>query len=128
MTLATLFLGQFVSVWPDIFGIGESAPPLWLSEWFAPIIGYTGHFSILHFPDAHIPINAPVSVIAIPFDHDDVPTRVPSRHAQLEIPEMRFNLRNARFAMEDLATLRPSSNRIVGQRRTQQALHTSVMT
>jgi hypothetical protein len=112
----------------DIFRIAESAPPFWPSEWFSPIISYTGHFSILQFPDAHIPINAPVSVIAVPFDHDDVPTGVPARHAQPEIPEMRFHLGNPCFATKDLATLRPSSDSVVRQRRTQQAFHTRVMT
>jgi|SRR5262249_10354276 len=97
MTLATLFLGQFVSVWPDIFGIAESAPPLWLSEWFAPIIGYTGHFSILHFPDAHIPINAPVSVIAI---HS---TTMTSPHACRRVtPSLKFRKCDSISAMRAL--------------------------
>ena len=39
-----------------------------------------------------------------------------------------FHLSNAGFATKDFTTLRPSSNSVVGQRCTQQPLHTSLMT
>jgi hypothetical protein len=123
-----LFVGQFVGVRPYIFRIAESASPLWSSERFAPIIRHTGHSATLQFPDAHVPINAAVSVIAVPFDYDDVPTRVPPRDGQLQTFKVRFHLGDAGFATKDFTTLRPSSNSVVGQRCAQQPLHTCLMT
>src|SRR4029450_3770478 len=113
---------------PYIFRIAESTPPLWLSKWFAPIVSHTGHSSILQFPDAHVPINAAVPVIAVPFDHDDVPTRVASRHGQLQTLKVRFHLGDAGFATKDFTTLRPSPNSGVSHLGCQQALHTGLMT
>jgi hypothetical protein len=81
----------------------------------------------LQFPDAHVPINAAVAVIAVPFDHDDVPARVAPGDGQLQTLKVRFHLGDAGFATKDFTTLRPSPNSVVVQRRAQQALHASLM-
>src|SRR4029453_13335230 len=110
------------------FRIAESPPPLWPIEWFAPIIRHTGHFSILQFPDAHVPINAAVSVIAVPLDHDDVSTHVAPRNSQLQTLKVRFHLGDSGFATKDFTPLRPPPNSAALQRCVQQPLHTSLLT
>jgi hypothetical protein len=41
-----LFRGQLVGVRSDVFRITKSTAPLWLGEWFAPIIGHPHDFSV----------------------------------------------------------------------------------
>jgi hypothetical protein len=82
----------------------------------------------LQFPDAHIPINAAISIVRVPLNYDHIVACVSARDAELETLKVRFHFRNAGFPPKDLSALRPSTDRVVGQRRTQQALHTSVMT
>jgi len=43
-----LFLGQFVGVRPDVFGIAESAPPRWPSESLARVIPSHRRIAISH--------------------------------------------------------------------------------
>jgi hypothetical protein len=92
---------------PDIFRVAKSTPPLWPSEWFAPIIGYPHYFSLAQFSDAYIPIDPAISIVGIPLDDDYVAARVPSRNSESEILKVRFHLGNPRFAAKDLSTLRP---------------------
>jgi hypothetical protein len=82
----------------------------------------------LQFPDAHIPINAAISIVRVPLNYDHIVACVSARDAEFETLKVRFHFRNAGFPPKDLSALRPSTDRVVDQRRNQQALHTSVMT
>jgi hypothetical protein len=67
-------------------------------------------------------MDATVTIIGVPLNHDHIAAGMPPRDAKLEILKMRFYLRDTRLSAKKFSTLWPPSHSAIDQRRTEVAV------
>ena len=86
---------------------GEWSAPFGRGGGFAPVVGDRNGLAVAEFGDADVSVEAPVAVIAGPFDDDGVLELKSSADFQGEFGEVAFDLSDEVAATHDFAHLGP---------------------
>ena len=95
--------------------IGHGLTPLRCHGGLTPVVGGPHDFSILQLTNGDVPVQATVSVVAGPFDYDDIIEVQAPPDFQREFGKVAFDIGNQLPRAHDLAHLRPLANDLLCQ-------------
>jgi hypothetical protein len=115
LVVAEMFCVRPNAVTRHFESLGQWLPPIGSLGWLAPVVGYLHRFPVLQLADGDISIEAPISVVASPLDHDRIADMEAPSYFQRQRGEVALDFCYELATSHDLTHLWPLPHDVVSQ-------------